>query len=66
MQIVVNDTAREVAVETSLADLLASLGLNAKTVAAQRNGEIVPRDAYAATLLAEGDVIELIRLVGGG
>jgi thiamine biosynthesis protein ThiS len=32
----------------------------------ERNLAIVPRSAYAATLLAEGDRIEIVHFIGGG
>ncbi len=32
----------------------------------ERNREIVDREAYRETHLSEGDVLELVRLVGGG
>lgn len=38
----------------------------AKMVAVERNGEIVPRARWAATPLAAGDRVELVRFVQGG
>jgi sulfur carrier protein len=35
-------------------------------VAVERNGDVVPRAEHAATALAEGDVLEIVHLVGGG
>jgi thiamine biosynthesis protein ThiS len=35
-------------------------------VAVERNKEIVPRDTYDETPVAEGDVIEVVTLAGGG
>jgi thiamine biosynthesis protein ThiS len=32
----------------------------------ERNREIVDRDAYRETHLSEDDILELVRLVGGG
>jgi thiamine biosynthesis protein ThiS len=32
----------------------------------ERNREIVDREAFRDTRLADGDVLELVRLVGGG
>jgi len=50
----------------SLADLLARLGVDAATVVAEVDGQIVRRDAFAGTPLREGQSIELVRFVGGG
>jgi thiamine biosynthesis protein ThiS len=46
--------------------LVESLGLLPEATAVQRNEEIVARSAYADTILAEGDTVELVRFVGGG
>jgi len=50
----------------SIADLLQRLGVGGPRVAVERNKEIVPRAEYAATRLSEGDVLEVVELVGGG
>ena len=49
-----------------LSDLVSDLGLDARKVAVERNLEIVPRSAYAATPLADGDRIEIVHFIGGG
>ena len=50
----------------SLAELVERLGLDVRKVAVERNLEIVPRSAYAATILGEGDRLEIVNFVGGG
>ena len=49
-----------------LSDLVTDLGLDARKVAVERNLEIVPRSAYAATPLSDGDRIEIVHFIGGG
>ena len=49
-----------------LSDLVATLGLDPRKVAVERNLEIVPRSLYAATPLADGDRIEIVHFIGGG
>lgn len=66
MTISVNGDAREVPAGSTLADLLRELGLAGRPVAVERNLEIVPRSAHGATVLAEGDRIEVVTMVGGG
>ena len=66
MRIQVNGEAREVAEATTLAGLLADLKMPAARVAVERNREVVRRDAYASTRLSDGDVLEIVQLVGGG
>jgi sulfur carrier protein len=47
-------------------DLLEHLGLGAKWVLVERNGEPVERGALATTVLRDGDRLELVRAVAGG
>jgi sulfur carrier protein len=51
---------------TTVAELVASLGLEGKRIAVERNGEIVSRSRYAETPLAGGDRLEIVGAVGGG
>ncbi|MCG3133282.1 MAG: hypothetical protein HMLKMBBP_00407 [Planctomycetes bacterium] len=66
MRITLNGDAREVPDGTTVAALLRALGAAAAPAAVERNGEIVPRSAHAATVLAEGDRVEIVTMVGGG
>jgi len=62
----VNGEARAVPPGSSVADLLALIGLAERKVAVERNLEIVPRSQYGTTLLAAGDGIEIVHFIGGG
>jgi sulfur carrier protein len=66
MQIQVNGEPLEVAERSSLSDLVAQLELAGKRIAIELNLEIVPRSAYANTLLEAGDRIEIVHAIGGG
>ena len=50
----------------TLAELLDQLGINQATVVAQLDGEIVARERFAQTALSSGQLLELIRIIGGG
>ncbi|MFI4934456.1 MAG: sulfur carrier protein ThiS [Caulobacterales bacterium] len=65
MRLMVNGEPLEVAA-ASVEALVAVLKLDRRKLAVERNLEIVPRSAYASTLLAEGDRIEVVAFVGGG
>ena len=65
MKLTINGQDREVAAATVLG-LLEELGLHPQGTVVERNREIVDREAYRDTRLAAGDVLELVRLVGGG
>lgn len=66
VRIVVNGEPAHCAAGTTVATLLATLDTAGKRVAVERNGEIVPRSQHAATVLAEGDRLEIVVAVGGG
>jgi thiamine biosynthesis protein ThiS len=66
MEIVVNGEARRLAQHTSVAQLLAEIGLPAQRLAVEVNRTIVPRSRYTAHYLKQGDQVELVRAVGGG
>jgi len=53
-------------VAATLAELVAGQGFAEGEVATARNGDFVPRQARAATLLAEGDKIEIVAPRQGG
>jgi len=50
----------------TLQGLLAELALSSAATVVQRNDSIVQRSEYPTTVLAEGDSILLIQVVGGG
>lgn len=66
VEIRLNGEARDVGDGLSLADLLEFLGFANRRVAVELNRDIVPRQRYASTRLAAGDVVEVVQFVGGG
>ena len=50
----------------SVAALLERLHVSLPRVAVERNREILPKKEYPATVLQDGDVFEVVELVGGG
>lgn len=66
VELLVNGEPRSVPGVSSLADLLAHLGLDARTVVVELNRRIVRRDALASTGVRTGDTIEIVHFVGGG
>ena len=52
--------------EAKLPELLAEMGLDSGRVAIERNLEILPRSAWAETVLRSGDKYEIVHFVGGG
>ena len=66
MRLTVNGEVKEVADQATLAGLLASLGIEARRVAVERNLEIAPRSLWASIRLEDGDRLEIVQFVGGG
>jgi sulfur carrier protein len=62
----INGKNVELASPTPLVDYLAALGIDPRAVAVEHNGEIVERARFAAVVLRAGDVVEIVRMVGGG
>lgn len=65
MKLVLNGEEKETAAGT-VGELVRSLGLGGQAVAVEVNRQVVPRRQHDATTLHEGDVVELVTLVGGG
>jgi sulfur carrier protein len=66
VEILVNGEPRQIADGTTVADLLAELGVEPRQVAVEVNLELVPRGRHAEHPLAAGDSLEVVTLVGGG
>ncbi|QNN24191.1 sulfur carrier protein ThiS [Planctomycetales bacterium ZRK34] len=50
----------------TVADLLEHLGLGGQAVAVEVNKQLVPKRRHDETNLTDGDVVEVVTLVGGG
>ncbi|CAN5867803.1 sulfur carrier protein ThiS [soil metagenome] len=66
IDVVINGQQRTVNTGTTVATLVIELGLGGKTVAVERNREVIPRAQHASTILADGDRLEVVTFVGGG
>ena len=65
MNVQINGEIRTIE-QMSLLELLGTLDITPARVAVERNRDIVSKQEYATTLLAEGDIIEIVQFVGGG
>ena len=66
MRLTINGETRELPPVETLAELIATLELDTRKVAVERNLEIVPRSLHADTPVADGDRIEIVHFIGGG
>jgi thiazole synthase len=61
-----NGGSRTVRAGTTVATLLAELGLEPARVAVERNHDVVAKKDYDRTVLSAGDRLEVVGFVGGG
>ncbi|MBI5527359.1 MAG: sulfur carrier protein ThiS [Deltaproteobacteria bacterium] len=66
MRVTVNGQQKEEANGTTVADLAASLKLDARNIAVELNRAIVKKSEYGSTVLHDGDTVEIVTFVGGG
>jgi sulfur carrier protein len=66
VKIVMNGEPREIDSGTTVAHLIEALKMQPRFLAVERNFELVPRARHAECILADGDQLEIVTLVGGG
>lgn len=66
MKLKINGEEREIADGLTVTALLEELKIRPARVVVERNREIVAREAYGITRLADGDTLEIVHFVGGG
>ncbi len=66
MQIILNGETRDVADGMSVEALVLALADDPRSVAIERNLEIVPKAEHGSTILQDGDRLEVVQFVGGG
>lgn len=66
MKLEINGDTREFPSPLTLSSLIEQLGMKQDRVAVELNREIVARDQWATTGLADGDRLEIVHFVGGG
>ncbi len=66
ISIIVNGSDVELPRSISILTYLRSKGLAERRIAVAYNGDVLAREKFEATLISQGDVIEIVRPVGGG
>ena len=61
----INGEVLDIAGKT-LSEYLETTSYDPKRIAVEKNGDIVSKSQYDKTMLADGDVIEVVSFVGGG
>ena len=65
MRLTLNGKDREVEGVGTVEELIVSLGIH-RMIVVQQNGTILQREQYASSPLRDGDVLEIVHMVGGG
>ncbi len=69
INLTVNGKPRSIETTEATVDLesyLVSFGLNLQYIAVGYNGEVINKDQFATVQLRDGDILEIVRPVGGG
>ena len=66
ISVTVNGQPRSVAEVATVAQLLEELHVDSRQVVVEVNLQIIKRDRRDATVLQPGDIVEIVRFVGGG
>ena len=66
MKIRVNGNVRDVEDGMTVKGLLAALDIKLQGIAIDINREIVPKSKFEETFIKQDDVIEIVRMTGGG
>ena len=66
MKIKINGIEKEIKENTTIKELLSSLGVLDKTMAVAVNMKIIKKDEWDKYILKEGDKVEALNFVGGG
>jgi sulfur carrier protein len=66
INLVINGKPRSLEAVVDLESYLTSLGVNLEHVAVGYNGEVIKKEQFPEVRLTDGDVLEIVRPVGGG
>jgi sulfur carrier protein len=66
MKITINGESKEVNDGITVTELLQEISTPVVGVAVELNRAIVPRSLHVSTVLQEGDLLEIVKMVGGG
>jgi sulfur carrier protein len=66
INLMVNGKPRPIEASLNLESYLDSFGLDLQHIAVGYNGEVIKRDEFQGVTLQDGDILEIVRPVGGG
>lgn len=66
INLTVNGKPRSIEESVQLEEYLLSFGVNLDHVAVGYNGEVIKKEEFPKVSLCDGDILEIVRPVGGG
>jgi thiamine biosynthesis protein ThiS len=66
IRVTINGQPREFERELGLPELIKQLEITHPRIAVAHNGLVLRRDEHDATVVRDGDTLEIVRMVGGG
>lgn len=66
IEVTINGESKQVPEQQTISSLLDCVGIPGPYLAVEVNQDVVPRELHDTTLVAAGDQIEVVTLVGGG
>ena len=66
VNLTINGEPRQIEGAGDVAELIVALGLPVPAMLVEHNGTALRREEWKGTVLAEGDRLEIIRIVAGG
>ena len=66
INVIVNGRSQAFEGEMSLPELIERLEITHPRIAVAHNGEVLRREEHPATIIRDGDTVEIVRMVGGG
>jgi len=62
----INGTSQTLRRGTTLLEFLKMKGLSPQAVVVEHNRKVIPRGTYEEVEIHEGDVLEIVQIIGGG
>ncbi len=66
MNVIINGIEEKLIPPLTLSEFLIQKSIDSRSVVIEFNGEIIKEQSYPSQLLKEDDVLEILRIVGGG
>ena len=66
IKITLNGEQKILAKNIAISQLISDLELDVKKIAIERNLEIIDPATFSATIINDGDVVEIVHFIGGG